>query len=57
MSPAPVPTVADRLRAAGIPDDRAAEHLAAGRVRLDGQPVQDLAQSAPVGTRVTLWSA
>lgn len=47
----PVPSVRDRLCAAGISDDRIVEHAAAGRVRLDGKPVADLDQPAPAGTR------
>jgi len=50
------PTVADRMRAAGLSDERIVEHAAAGRVRLDGQPA-DLDAPAPAGTRVNLWSA
>jgi hypothetical protein len=45
------PTVGDRLRAAGISDDRIAQHLAAGAITLDGKPISDLDHPAPEGTR------
>ncbi len=48
----PVPTVRDRLRY--LSDARVAEHLAAGRIRVDGVRVDDLTQPAPDGTRVVL---
>lgn len=49
-------TVADVLAAAGIAPDRVTAHLAAGRVRVDGEPVTDLAQPAPTGARVNLYA-
>jgi hypothetical protein len=52
-----VVTVHDRLTAAGISPDRIAEHHAGGRVLLDGQPVEDLQQHAPVPARVTIGPA
>ncbi len=48
------PTVRDRLTSAGIRPDRQAEHLAAGRVRVDGVQVSDLDQPAPPPARVVL---
>jgi hypothetical protein len=53
--PAPT-TVRDRLTAAGLSDERIAEHMTAGRVRVDGELVTDLDAPAPVGTRVVVWS-
>ncbi len=50
------PTVRARLSAAGLSPARVAEHLAAGRLRVDGRPVQDLDEPAPVGARVVVWS-
>ena len=52
--PAPT-TVRDRLTAAGLSDERIAEHLQAGRVRVDGELVTDLDTPAPAGTRVVVW--
>jgi hypothetical protein len=46
-----VPTVRERLLAAGISPEKIADHFAAGAVRLDGELVTDLDQSAPPGTR------
>ena len=52
----PVPTtVRDRLTAAGLSSERIAEHMTAGRVRVDGQLVTDLDTPAPAGTRVVAW--
>jgi hypothetical protein len=48
--------VRDRLNAAGLSDERIAQHMTAGRVRVDGEPVTDLATPAPTGTRVVIWS-
>jgi hypothetical protein len=47
-------TVMGRLIAAGIAQDRARRHLAAGSVRVDGQVVTDPAAAAPVPSRVVL---
>jgi hypothetical protein len=53
----PTPTtVRDRLTAAGLSDERIAQHLGAGRVRVDGELVTDLDTPAPVGTRVVVWT-
>jgi hypothetical protein len=45
--PAAVPRVIDRLRAAGLSDERIQRYLGAGAIRLDGQVVTDLEQPAP----------
>lgn len=47
-------TVGSRLEAAGVSPERAAAHLAAGRVELDGVQVSDLSTPAPAGTRIVL---
>jgi hypothetical protein len=39
-------TVRDRLTAAGLSDERIAEHMTAGRVRVDGETVTDLSIAA-----------
>ena len=49
-------TVHDRLIAAGLSDERIAEHMTAGRVRVDGELVTDLDTPAPGGTRVVVWA-
>jgi hypothetical protein len=49
--PASPPTLLDRLRAAGVSDERIQAHLAAGTIRLDGETMTDLDQPAPEGTR------
>ena len=51
--PAPT-TVRDRLTAAGLSDERIAEHMTAGRVRVGGELVTDLDTPAPAGTRVVV---
>jgi hypothetical protein len=51
----PVPTtVRDRLTAAGLSESRIEQHMSAGRVRVDGEHVSDLATPAPIGTRVVI---
>jgi hypothetical protein len=51
----PIPTtVRDRLTAAGLSDDRITEHVTAGRVRVDGELVEDLDQAAPSPARIVL---
>jgi hypothetical protein len=50
-APAPTPTVHDRLRAAGISEERIQQHLRGGLIRLDGQVVTDLDQPAPPPAR------
>lgn len=57
MTAPDVPSVGDRLTAAGIPPDRAVEHLSAGRVRVDGVQVDSFDVPAPPPARVTLWPA
>jgi hypothetical protein len=53
--PAPT-TVRDRLTAAGLSRGRIEQHLTAGRLRVDGEPVTDLDAPAPAGTRVVVWT-
>ena len=52
----PTPTVSDRLTAAGLSDERIAQYMTAGRVRVDGELVTDLDAPAPVGRRVVVWA-
>jgi hypothetical protein len=47
-------TVGDRISVAGVAPERVAEHMRAGRVRLDGQPVTDLDMPAPWPSRTAL---
>ena len=55
--PAPTtPTVRDRLTAAGLSDERIAQHTTAGRVRVDGELVTDLDAPAPAETGVVVWA-
>lgn len=54
MTDQPAPTVRDRLTAAGISPGRIAEHHAAGRITLDGEPVTDLDQPAAPPARVVI---
>ena len=49
-------TMRDRLTAAGISAERIAQHMTAGRVRVDGDLVTDLDTPAPAGTRVVVWA-
>jgi hypothetical protein len=51
LESAAVPRVIDRLRAAGLSEDRIQQHFQAGAIRLDGQQVTDLQQPAPPPTR------
>jgi hypothetical protein len=37
-------------------DERIAEHMSAGRVRVDGELVTDLDAPAPAGRRVVIWT-
>ena len=50
-----VPTAFDRLVTAGLSEERIELHLAAGRVRVDGELVTDLDRPAPPPARVVLW--
>lgn len=52
----PTLTVRDRLTAAGLSAERIEQHLTAGRLRVDGELVDDLDTPAPVGTRVVVWT-
>jgi hypothetical protein len=47
--------VFDRLSAAGLSVERIEQHLAAGRVHVDGGSVTNPSAPAPAGTRVVLW--
>ena len=49
-----VPTVAQRMEAAGIAAERVREHLAAGRVRVDGVTVTDPDTPAPPPARIVI---
>ena len=54
--PTTAATVRDRLTAAGLSDERIEQHLAAGRVRLDGELVTDPdVVAAPACTRIVIW--
>lgn len=48
------PTVRTRLTAAGLSPARVAEHLAAGRLTVDGRQVEDLDEPAPPPARLLL---
>jgi hypothetical protein len=55
MTDEPAPLCArDRLITAGLSEQRIEQHLAAGRVRVDGELLQDLDQPAPPPARVVL---
>ncbi|MDN5916373.1 MAG: hypothetical protein L0I76_14935 [Pseudonocardia sp.] len=47
-----VPTVNDRMRAAGLSAERIAVHAEAQAIWLDGELITDLDQPAPPGTRL-----
>ena len=51
-----IPTVFDRLLAAGLSQERIEQHLTAGRVRVDGELVTDPDRPAPPPARVVLWA-
>jgi hypothetical protein len=51
-----VPTVFDRLLAAGLSQERIEQHHAARRIRVDGNVVEDLEQAAAPPTRIVLWA-
>jgi hypothetical protein len=53
----PSPTVLDRLLAAGIADDRARAHLAAGLVRVEGEVADGPDHPAPPPSRVVIDGA
>jgi hypothetical protein len=50
------PRVFDRMLAAGLSIERIEQHLAAGRVRLDGELVTDPYTPAPSGTLIVLMT-
>lgn len=47
-----VPTVRERVLAAGVPEERLNQHHQRGAVLLDGVPVTELDTPAPPGTRI-----
>jgi hypothetical protein len=49
-----IPTVFDRLVAAGLSQERIERHLTAGRVHVDGELVTDPYRPAPPPARVVL---
>lgn len=49
-----VPSVRDRLERAGLSADRVDAHMRAGRIAVDGVPVEDLDAPAPPPARVTI---
>ena len=51
-----IPTVIDRLVAAGLLQERIEQQLTAGRVRVDGELVTDPDRPAPPPARVVLWA-
>jgi hypothetical protein len=53
----PGPTVADRLRSAGLSDATIQQRYRAGSIRLDGKMVTDLDQPAPPPTRPVIAPA
>jgi hypothetical protein len=57
MSDESVPTVRDRLTAAGISAERIDEHHVESRVLLDGEPVTDLDTPAAKPARVVIGPA
>jgi hypothetical protein len=50
-----LPTVFDRLTAAGLSQERIEHHLTAGRVRVDGNS-SPTRRPAPPPARVVLWA-
>jgi hypothetical protein len=48
--------VVDRLLAAGLSVERIEQHLAARRVRVDGELVTNPDTPAPVPARIVLWA-
>jgi hypothetical protein len=55
--PSSAPTVLERLTAAGLADDRARAHLAAGLVRVDGEVADGPDHPAPPPSRVVIDGA
>lgn len=53
----PIPTVLDRLTTAGLSDERARAHLAAGLVRVDGRVAEGPEHPAPPPLRVVVDGA
>lgn len=50
-------SVIERMRRAGIPDDRALDYFRAGSVVVDGERVSDPDTPAPPPTRIVLLPA
>ncbi|GEL25741.1 hypothetical protein PSU4_46950 [Pseudonocardia sulfidoxydans NBRC 16205] len=48
----PIRTVREFVRAAGLSEERAERHRAAGALMLDGEPVTDLDTPVPDGSKV-----
>jgi hypothetical protein len=46
--------VRDRLTAAGLSESRIEQHMTAGRVRVDGEPVTDLSRPASPPARIVI---
>jgi hypothetical protein len=51
-----VPTVFDRLTAAGLSQEHIEQHLTAGCVHVDGELCTDPYRPAPPPARVVLWA-
>ncbi|MDN5916918.1 MAG: hypothetical protein L0I76_17735 [Pseudonocardia sp.] len=52
-----VPTVGERVRAAGLSEARIDEHVTNKVLLLDGEVVTDLNQPAPPGTRLNVGAS
>ncbi|WP_130295416.1 hypothetical protein [Pseudonocardia sediminis] len=52
-----VPTVGERVRAAGLSEDRIAAHMTNKVLLLDSEAVADLDQPAPPGTRINVGNS
>jgi hypothetical protein len=48
------PSVLDRLLASGMTAGRIEQHLEAGRIRLDGEPVTVPHVNVPIGSRIAV---
>lgn len=49
-------TIRTRLLTAGLSPERIEQHAAAGRLHVDGEPVEDLDQAVSAEARIVLWS-
>lgn len=52
-----VPTVGERVRAAGLSEARITAHMTNKVLLLDGEVVTDLDQPAPPGTRINVGNS